>query len=128
MAEVCKLFNDAGIIVIASFISPFAVDRQRAKDIIGKNDFIEIYLEASVSVCERRDVKGLYEQARLGKVKNFTGVSSPYESPIAPQLKINTDRLSIKESMKLIVDYLKNQSLIVEGDFSERNSHTIPLP
>ena len=106
VAEICRLFNDAGIIVIASFISPFIANRLLAKNIIGEESFIEAYLEASISVCQKRDRKGLYEKALAGKIKNFTGVNSPYEAPINPDLHLNTNVMSVKECVAIVKKYI----------------------
>ena len=89
VAEVAKLMNDAGLIVLTSFISPFREDRRRAKEIIGE-DFIEVYVSTSLEVCEKRDVKGLYKAARQGKIADFTGISSPYEVPEQPDVIVDT--------------------------------------
>lgn len=89
VAEVAKLMNDAGLIVLTSFISPFREDRRRAKEIIG-DDFIEVYVSTSLEVCEMRDVKGLYKAARQGKIADFTGISSPYEVPEQPDVTVDT--------------------------------------
>lgn len=89
VAEVAKLMNDAGLIVLTSFISPFREDRRRAKEIIGE-DFIEVYVSTSLEVCEKRDVKGLYKAARQGKIADFTGISSPYEVPEQPDVTVDT--------------------------------------
>lgn len=106
IAEVSKLMNDAGLIVLTSFISPYLRDRENAKEIIGENDFIEIYVSTSLAICEKRDVKGLYEKARQGKLPNFTGISSPYEEPLNPDITVDTEKCSIEEATDLIMDYL----------------------
>ena len=106
IAEVAKLMNDAGLIVLTAFISPFRNDRQNARDIIGDGNFIEVYVNTPLEECERRDVKGLYRKAREGNIPNFTGISSPYEIPIDPEIVIDTNRQSLKESVKLILDRL----------------------
>ncbi|MBS7563860.1 adenylyl-sulfate kinase [Mucilaginibacter sp. Bleaf8] len=97
VAELCKLFNDAGIIVIASFIAPFRKDRALARAIIGEEHYTEVYLEASLAACQHRDVKGLYQKAIEGKIKNFTGISSPYEPPEKPDLHLNTEVHDVNE-------------------------------
>ncbi len=107
IAEVSKLMNDAGLIVLTSFISPFAKDRQRARQIIGEDSFIEIYVSTPIDECEKRDVKGLYKKAREGDIPNFTGVSSPYEEPENPDIIIDTANLSVDESVSIILDQLK---------------------
>ncbi|HFA47929.1 MAG TPA: adenylyl-sulfate kinase, partial [Bacteroidetes bacterium] len=94
IAEIAKLFIENGVIAICSFISPTIAIRDFAKNIIGEKDFIEIYINAPLDVCENRDVKGLYKKARNGEIKNFTGISSPYEAPLNPAIEINTEKLS----------------------------------
>ena len=106
VAEAARLMNDAGLIVIASFVSPYERDRMRAREIIGKDDFIEIYVSTSLEVCEERDVKGLYAKAREGKIPNFTGISSAYEVPSDPDLVIDTSQHSIEESTEYLLEHL----------------------
>ena len=106
ISEISKLFLNCGIVTLNCFISPTNEIRQIAKNIIGENDFIEIYINASVKICEERDVKGLYKKARNGEIKNFTGISATYEEPKQPNLVINTTLLSIEESVKKIYDYI----------------------
>ena len=108
IAEVAKLMNDAGLIVLTSFISPFAQDRRRAKEIIG-DSFIEVYVSTPLEECERRDVKGLYAAARAGKIEQFTGISSPYEVPRNPQITIDTSKHSVEECVDLLIEQLKEQ-------------------
>ena len=108
IAEVAKLMNDAGLIVLTSFISPFAQDRRRAKEIIG-DSFVEVYVSTPLEECERRDVKGLYAAARAGKIEQFTGISSPYEVPQNPQISIDTSQRSVEECVDLLVEQLKEQ-------------------
>lgn len=107
IAEVAKLMNDAGLIVLVSFISPFRSDRQNAKKIIGKENFIEIYVNTPLEECEKRDIKGLYQKARDGKIPNFTGISSPYEVPESPDVVIDTSTQSLEESVALLLEELK---------------------
>lgn len=107
ISEVAKLMNDAGLIVITSFISPFARDRENAKEVIG-SDFVEIYVSTSLEVCEKRDVKGLYKKAREGAIPNFTGVSDEYEKPENPDIIIDTERLSIEEAVDYLMKKLEN--------------------
>ncbi|MCI8373937.1 MAG: adenylyl-sulfate kinase [Lachnospiraceae bacterium] len=109
IAEVARLMNDAGLIVLTAFISPFASDRQNAREIIGKENFIEIYVSTSLEECERRDVKGLYRKAREGKIPNFTGISSAYEVPERPEIVIDTSRQSLGESAELVLKALEKQ-------------------
>ena len=106
IAEVSKLFLNCGIVTLNCFISPTIEMRKIAKNIIGEDDFIEIYIEASVETCEKRDVKGLYKKAREGKIKDFTGVNSSFEAPENPALIINTSKLSIEKSTQKVLDYI----------------------
>ena len=99
IAEIGKLFIDTGIITIAAFISPMNSLREMAASIIGKNNFLEIYVNTSLAECERRDVKGLYAKARRGEIKEFTGISAPFEEPLHPDLVLDTSILSVKESV-----------------------------
>jgi adenylylsulfate kinase len=103
IAEVAKLFVNSGIITICCFVSPTEEIRQKAKSIIGAADFIEIYVNTSLEICEKRDVKGLYAKARKGEIPDFTGVNSPFEAPSAPSLILNTGELSIEESVQKIL-------------------------
>lgn len=106
IAEVAKLFVDTGIITIAAFISPTEELRTMARDIIGADDFREIYISTPLAVCEARDVKGLYARARRGEVSNFTGISAPFEAPEAPALSLDTSRLTLEESVGAILRLL----------------------
>lgn len=106
IAEIAKLYLHSGIITINSFISPTVKIRQLAKNIIGENDFLEIFINAPIEVCEARDVKGLYEKARKGLIKGFTGIDSPYEPPQNPSFELKTDQYSINESIEVITEFL----------------------
>ena len=106
IGEVANLFMNAGIVAITAFVSPFKADRDKARSIIGNNDFIEIYCAASLSVCEKRDTKGFYKKARLGEIKEFTGISSPYEIPENPEITIDTGNIGLKDSVQKIINYL----------------------
>lgn len=106
IAEVARLFVDTGIITIAAFISPTEEVRRMAAGIIGPDDFKEIYISTPIEECERRDVKGLYARARRGEIKDFTGVSAPFEAPAAPALSLDTSRLSLEESVKRLLALL----------------------
>jgi len=112
ISEVSKLFLDAGIIVLTAFVSPFRVDRENARSLVGENDFIEIYCSANLSVCETRDTKGLYAKARNGEIKDFTGISSPYEEPQSPELKIDTGNLDIDKCVEIVTDLLVRKRII----------------
>jgi bifunctional enzyme CysN/CysC len=109
-AEVARLMNDAGLIVLAAFISPFARDRRHAREIIGDR-FAEVYVSTPLEECARRDVKGLYAKARAGAIPNFTGISSPYEIPEHPEATIDTTTRSIEENAKLLLQKLKGYLL-----------------
>ncbi len=106
IAEIGKLYLNSGIITINSFISPTVEIRNFAKETIGAENFIEIYINAPIEVCEQRDVKGLYQKARKGIIKGFTGIDSPYEPPINPAIEIRTDQLSLEESVEQIFNYI----------------------
>lgn len=103
VAEVARLMNDAGLIVITSFISPYREDRELARTIIGKNRFLEVHVATPLDVCEQRDVKGLYQRARTGEVREFTGINSPYEPPLTPDIMINTHQLNIDSSIDILI-------------------------
>lgn len=107
VAEVAKLMNEAGIIVIAAFISPYQKDREQALKIIGQEHFCEIYVSTSLATCEKRDPKGMYRMARTGHLLNFTGVNSPYEPPLHPDLQIDTDLCSLEQSIELLQEFVK---------------------
>ena len=102
IAEVANLMSDVGIIVITAFISPFENERQMAKDIIGKDNFVEVYVKSSLEVCEERDPKGLYKKARAGEIPMFTGIDSPYEEPKNPNMFIKTDKMDVEDSVEFI--------------------------
>lgn len=107
VAEVAKLMNDAGLIVITAFISPFRVDREKARTIIGDGVFQEVFVDAGLSACEERDPKGLYQKARAGQIPDFTGVSSPYEDPLNPELIIPSGVQNKVTSLNALVDFVK---------------------
>ena len=111
IGEVSKLMLEAGIIVMTAFISPFKEDRSEVRKLMPKGDFIEIYCKASLEVCEKRDVKGLYKRARAGEIKNYTGIDSPYEIPENPELIIDTDKESLEESVSNIYSFLKSKGI-----------------
>ena len=106
IAEVSKLFIDTGIVTIAAFISPNNDIREMAANIIGPDDFLEVYVSTPIEVCERRDVKGLYAKARKGEIKNFTGVSAPFEAPVHPALTLDTSVLSLEESVNKLLELI----------------------
>ncbi|WP_462211504.1 adenylyl-sulfate kinase [Staphylococcus hominis] len=112
IGEVSKLLVDAGTIAITAFISPYREDRDEVRDILEDGEFIEVYTECSVEECEKRDPKGLYEKARSGEIKEFTGISAPYKAPKHPEITINTETQSIDESVEHILNYLKEHKYI----------------
>jgi len=112
ISEVSKLMLEAGLIVMTAFISPFRKDRNEARALITNDNFIEIYCKASLEICEKRDVKGLYKRARAGEIKNYTGIDSPYEAPVNPELIINTDQETLDYSVSKILSYLEENILV----------------
>ena len=109
-AEVSKVLVDAGLIVIASFISPFSAEREMVRKIVGAR-FFEVYVEATLGTCEERDPKGLYKRARAGVIPNFTGISSPYEAPEHPDLRLNTSQLSLDECVRQFHEFIAQSEL-----------------
>jgi adenylylsulfate kinase len=100
IGEVGKLMLDAGLVVLSAFISPFEADRNQVKTIVGSENYFEVFVDTPLEICEQRDVKGLYKKARAGEVKNFTGIDSPYERPASPDIRIETDKLSIEDAVE----------------------------
>lgn len=117
ISEMAKLFVEAGVISLTAFISPFRRDRERVRQLIGDQDFIEVYCRCPIEVCESRDTKGLYRRARAGEVKDFTGVSSPYESPERPDLALDTGAESLETCVNRVVALLHQRGVIhaIEG-------------
>lgn len=106
IGEVSRLFVDAGIVVLTAFISPYRSDRMLAKKLVGNREFVEVYVKCPLDVCEQRDVKGLYRKARTGELKNFTGITAPYEYPEKPDLIVETDKLTVDEATEKIYNYI----------------------
>lgn len=106
IAEIAHLMVDAGVITLAAFVSPYAKDRAKIKQIVGVDNVFEIYINTSLEECERRDVKGLYKKARAGEIENMTGISAPYEAPINADLEVVTDNQTVKESVAAILDFV----------------------
>lgn len=106
IAEVTKLFVNCGVITLNSFVSPTKDIRDMARDIIGADDLVEVYVNAPFSVCEDRDVKGLYKKARAGEIKNFTGLDAPFDEPVDPQVELKTDELSVEECIDKVLNYI----------------------
>jgi adenylylsulfate kinase len=115
VGEVSKLFVEAGVVVLTAFISPFQADRERVRALMGEFDFIEIYCQSPIEVCEARDVKGLYKKAREGAINDFTGVSSLYEEPSNPDLVVDTANASIEQCVAQILEYLKQKKKMITG-------------
>ena len=111
VAEVAKLMMESGTIILASFISPFAEERKLARSLVESGDFFEIYCRASLAECEARDVKGLYKKARLGEITNYTGIDSPYEVPVDPDLVLDTERETVQVSVARVVRFLDDAAL-----------------
>lgn len=111
IGEIVKLFIDAGVVVIAAFISPMKKDRQMLREIIGEEDFFEVFINTPIEICEQRDAKGLYKKARSGEILNFTGISAPYEAPENPDVTIYTEKQSAKEAAELIWSKLEKSIL-----------------
>jgi adenylylsulfate kinase len=112
IGEVAKLFTEAGVVALTAFISPYRADRDQVRAIMAAGDFVEVHVDCPVEVCEQRDVKGLYKKARAGEIKEFTGISAPYEAPTKPELTINTAGQSVEASAKQIMAYLEQQGVI----------------
>jgi len=112
IGEVAKLFTDAGLIVLTSFISPYRADRDAVRGKMEAGDFVEVYVAASVETCESRDVKGLYKKARTGEIPEFTGVSAPYEEPERPELVLDTNTQTVEESVRQLVGYLREKGYL----------------
>jgi adenylylsulfate kinase len=112
IGEVSKLFLDAGIITLTAFISPFKSDRNLVRKLFNEGDFLEVFIDSSLEVCEKRDPKGMYEKARKGEIKNFTGISSPYESPENPEIHVINNNISLDEAANQIINYLVKHNYI----------------
>ena len=112
IGETAKLMMEAGVIAITAFISPFREDRDAVRGLLSQDDFIEIYCNASLEVCESRDVKGFYKRARAGEIKNYTGIDSPYEEPTNPELVVNTGDEPFEESVTKVIEYLKSKNIL----------------
>jgi adenylylsulfate kinase len=112
ISETAKLLLEAGVITLTAFISPFKAERAAARSLMPHGDFIEIHCFCPLTVCEQRDVKGLYKKARLGEIKEFTGISSPYEEPDNPELRIDTSQLSLEESVQLVISILRARNIL----------------
>ena len=112
IGEVARLFAQAGLITMTAFISPYRKDRDRARQLLVDGEFIEIFVKVSLKEAEERDPKGLYKKARAGEIKEFTGISAPYEEPLNPELVIDTDQLDVAQSKDMVIEYLKDKKII----------------
>ena len=112
IGEVAKLFTEAGMVAITAFISPYRADRDQVRALVPPGDFVEVHVDCPLEVCEQRDVKGLYQKARAGQIKEFTGISAPYEPPAKPELALRTDRQSVDESVAAIVGLLAQRRVL----------------
>ncbi|MCG3084277.1 adenylyl-sulfate kinase [Anoxybacillus sp. LAT_35] len=112
IGEVAKLFVDSGQIVLTAFISPFRQDRQLVRNKLAQDEFVEVYVRCPLETCEQRDPKGLYKKARNGEIRDFTGIDSPYEPPLSPDVVVDTDQHSIEQCVQQIISYLKNKQWI----------------
>jgi adenylylsulfate kinase len=115
IGEVAKLFTDAGVVALTAFISPYRADRDQVRALMAAGDFVEVHVDCPVEVCEQRDVKGLYKKARAGEIKEFTGISAPYEAPTKAELTINTAGQSVEASANQILAYLEKQGIVSRG-------------
>lgn len=113
ISEVAKLFVDAGLIVSTAFISPFKADRAQARSIVNEGEFVEVFIDTPLAVCESRDPKGLYKKARAGEIPNFTGISSAFDVPEKPEIHVKTAEQSVEQSVEQIISYLKNKAIII---------------
>lgn len=116
VGEVCKLFADAGLIVMSAFISPFTSDRRMVRKLFPAGEFIEVYMNTPLETCEERDPKGLYQKARSGEIKHFTGIDSPYEIPSHPELRLDTSTMSVEACVDTLIAYLLEREMIVRRD------------
>ena len=112
IGEVSKLFVDAGCIVLSAFVSPYIKDRDAVRELAEEGEFVEVFVDAPLEVCEERDVKGLYKKAREGIIKGFTGIDDPYEAPLNPEITIDTSKLSLDEGVNVVFDYLEKKGVL----------------
>lgn len=106
IGEVAKLFNEAGVVVLTAFISPFREDRDKVRSLVPEGEFIEVFVDCPVNICEERDVKGLYKKARAGEIKDFTGISSPFEAPLQPEITVNTAEKNIDQCIGQLLEFV----------------------
>jgi adenylylsulfate kinase len=113
IGEVAKLFVDAGLFVMTAFISPFRSDRDMVRKLVGEDEFIEVFVDTPLELCEQRDPKGLYKKARAGQIKNFTGLDSPYEPPLSPEITLKTAEQSVSEGVEYLISQLQQRGLLI---------------
>lgn len=120
IGEVAKLFSDAGVISLSSFISPYKADRDEVRQLHEQAEiqFIEVFVDCSLAVAEKRDPKGLYKKARAGEIKNFTGIDDPYEAPANPEIHLHTDEMTVEQEVQIVLDHLKENGLILRQQFT----------
>lgn len=116
IGEVSKLFTDAGLIVLSAFISPFTSDRRMVRNLFPAGEFVEVFMDTPLATCEERDPKGLYEKARAGKIRDFTGIDSPYEAPERPEVRLDTSLMPVDECVDRLLRYLQQRELILPAD------------
>ena len=126
IGEVAKLFMEAGVIVLTAFISPYRGDRERVRGMVEHGDFIEIYCDTPLEICESRDVKGMYKKARAGEIAEFTGISSPYEAPKNPELAVKTGTLALDACVQRVIGEMKQRSIIT-ADQNDNQSRSTPI-
>lgn len=114
IGEVARLFADAGALVVSAFISPYRKDRDRVRALLGPDEFVEVYVDTPLEICEARDPKGLYKKARAGEISNFTGLDAPYEAPESPEVHLETADLSVDEAAAQVIRYLEEQQILGE--------------
>jgi adenylyl-sulfate kinase len=115
IGEVARLFADAGALVLSAFISPYRADRDRVRGLLGPGEFVEVFVDTPLEVCEARDPKGLYKKARAGEISGFTGLDAPYEEPLAPEVHLKTMELTVDEAAASVISYLEKQNILGES-------------
>lgn len=117
IGEMAKLFMEAGVVVLTAFISPYRADRERVRGMVEHGDFIEVYCDTALEICEARDIKGLYKKARAGEITEFTGISSPYEAPTSPELTVNTGTTELDACVQQVIDEMMRRSVVADAKF-----------
>lgn len=127
IGEVAKLFGDAGVIALSSFISPYKGDRDEVRELHVKAglEFIEVFVDCSLAVAEERDPKGLYKKARAGEIKNFTGIDDPYEAPVNPEIHLHTDKMTVEQEVQLVLDHLQENGLILTQHYTRADDNIV---